>query len=65
MREYWGNGDKTEISRSPSSEETIVMKVERRAKSSKQGFFFQVVNVMKRKIKKDNKVLEARMNPME
>ena len=40
MREYRRNGNKTEVSRSHSSEEAFVMKVERRAESLKQEGFF-------------------------
>ena len=63
MPEQW---NKTEVSRSHSSEETFVMKAERRAESLEQGnFFFEVVKATMKKIKKDNKVLQPRMNPME
>ena len=40
------NRERTEVSRSHSSEEAFVMKVERRAESLKQvSFFFEVVKV--------------------
>lgn len=65
MSECPNNEAKTEVSRSHSSEEAFVMKVEQRAESLKQGsFFFEVVKAMNQ-IKKDNKVLLPRMNPME
>jgi hypothetical protein len=40
MSECPNNGNETEVSRSHSSEEAFVMKVERRAESLKQGSFF-------------------------
>jgi hypothetical protein len=40
MSECPGNGNKTEVSRSHSSEEASVMEVERRAESLKQAGLF-------------------------
>ena len=40
MSECPNNGNETEVSRSHSSEETFVMKAERRAESLKQESFF-------------------------
>jgi hypothetical protein len=41
----------TEVSRSHSSEETFVMKVERRAESLEQGIFLEVVKANEEKKK--------------
>ena len=44
MRECRSNGKRTEVSRGHSSEETFVMKAERRAESLKRvSFFLEVV----------------------
>lgn len=66
MRECQSNEGAPEVSRSHSSVEAFVMRVERRAESLRQGSCLtEVVKAMTERIKKETQVLSSRMNPTE